>query len=307
MNKEQIHALCALPQLSALAQTTQNADFSRLTSVKTGGRIAALCHAKGVWEFARLLALLKESGAKYFVLGNGSNILAPDGEYCGIAVKCGGKASELRLLSPRKIYCPAGVSGAALAAFAQKCGLSGAEFLSTFPTSIGGAVAMNAGCFGAETGKICTRVHAATGGKIQILSAADCAFSYRTSIFTPKGEAGEIHVAAAEFLLKPARAEKIAQTMQYMLRQKRASQPLNKPSFGSVFKRGENHFAGELIERAGLKGATCGGAQISPKHANFIVNNGGATTANIITLIELAKQTVLEKFGITLVEEVKYI
>ncbi|MBR6729079.1 MAG: UDP-N-acetylmuramate dehydrogenase, partial [Clostridia bacterium] len=198
----------------------------------------------------------------------------------------------------------AGISLAALAAAALKAGLSGLEFASGIPGTLGGALYMNAGAYGGEMKQVVTETdYMEKNGTLGTLKGEEHAFSYRKSAFINTGRV----ILRARLLLEPAAQESIRSTMLELNARRKEKQPLNFPSAGSFFKRPTGHFAGALIETAGLKGLTVGGARISEKHAGFMINTGGATAKDVCTLVEQVKRRVFEQFGVTLEPEVQFI
>lgn len=262
------------------------------------------------------LNLAKEHGVPLFVLGRGSNLLVDDRGFDGMVIA----TTKLRRLSLSgnatdatwQIEAQCGASLRELAVLAQQNALRGAACLHGIPGSIGGAIRMNAGAFGGEIGSLVAyvRCYDRMNDKVVRIAGADFQFGTRSSLLsahpelvclsaTLRFDAPPVELMAREQI----RAE-LRESMEEYKRRRRATQPLNYPSAGSVFKRPVGHFAGKLIEDCQLKGTTHGGAQISPKHAGFIVNLGGATAEDVCALIELAKRNVKEQFDVALEEEI---
>jgi UDP-N-acetylmuramate dehydrogenase len=246
----------------------------------------------------------------YFV-GLGSNLLVRDGGLRGTVVFTHWALRQLRLdTGGDGIYAEAGVASPKVARFAAMHGLTGAEFLAGIPGTVGGALAMNAGCFGGETWNIVTGVRTVDrAGRLRERVPEEYQIDYRHVSLKDEGgrrKAEEWFVAATLHLARGSGAES-RRTIKELLERRIASQPLNAPNAGSVFRNPAGDYAARLIEACGLKGRVLGGAVISPKHANFIVNTGGARAADIEALIDLAQSTVKERFGIELEREVRII
>ena len=206
---------------------------------------------------------------------------------------------------PDTILAGSGVSLARLGDFACKRGLTGLEFAHGIPGTVGGGVCMNAGAYGGELRQVTASVSALFPEEgVNVLSGEELAFGYRRSFLTDRPEAVALPAA---FRLSPGDPEAIRETMRDLMSRRKASQPLEWPSAGSTFKRPEGHFAGTLIDQCGLKGLTVGGAQVSEKHAGFVINRGGATCADIKELIRQVQEAVFEKTGVRLEPEVKFV
>lgn len=256
-------------------------------------------------ELVLLVVQARECGARPFVLGNGTNVLFPD-EGVDRLVICtrdmsgverGGDDLEV------KAYC--GATLAKCAVFAQKMGLSGLEFAHGIPGSVGGGVAMNAGAYGGEMAQVVRTVTVLfPDDGIKTLSGEDMAFSYRHSLLTEQPEVVVLH---AVFHLQPGDPAVIRAQMDDLMARRKTSQPLEYPSAGSTFKRPEGHYAAALIDQCGLKGLTVGGAQVSEKHAGFVINRGGATFADVTALMAEIQRRVFEQTGVKLEPEVRII
>ena len=246
-----------------------------------------------------------------FFLGNGSNLLVADRGYEGFVVKPAGALEEIRALPPErpgeKGRLEAG--GAALLSRLSKAaldqGLTGLEFAQGIPGSVGGGVTMNAGAYGGEMQQV---VHSATvlfpDDGVRTLRGEELRFSYRHSLLTDRPEAVVLRVV---FQLTAGRPEEIRQKMEELMARRKTSQPLEYPSAGSTFKRPEGYFAAALIDQCGLKGMTVGGAQVSEKHAGFVINRGGATCADVTALMAVIQRRVWEEKGVRLEPEVKIV
>ena len=272
-------------------------------SFRIGGPVRALAVPDGVSSLAKVCSILKDHELAPFILGNGTNILPPDeglGELFMISTE---KLQKLFLLPDGAIYAEAGVSLSKLASFAWQNGLKGLEFASGIPGSVGGGCFINAGAYGGEMKDVIESVvclYTPDQGLYE-LSREQCAYSYRKSYFNTHG--GCV-ILSAVFRLQPGDKDEIAAKMRELNEKRRAKQPLELPSAGSTFKRPEGHFAGALIEQAGLKGYTVGGAQVSEKHAGFVVNVGGATSHDVYDLMLHVRKTVYENSGVVLEPEV---
>ncbi|HEY0907032.1 MAG TPA: UDP-N-acetylmuramate dehydrogenase [Methylophilus sp.] len=283
-------------------QVLKNEPLARYTSWRVGGPADRLVLADSVQALQQFLQQLSASEPLTFI-GLGSNLLVRDGGVRGTVVVMHQALQALEMQGER-IYADAGVTCAKLARFAASQDRVGAEFMAGIPGTVGGALAMNAGCYGGETWQWVDEVKTINrAGVVQTRAKAEYQPSYRHVA----------HPAADEWFLGgwfavPAGDGKAsAEQIKQLLAKRLASQPLNMPSAGSTFRNPEGDFAARLIEATGLKGLTIGGAQVSEKHANFIVNLGHASAADIEALIEQVKSTVLAKQGVALVQEVKVI
>ena len=248
-----------------------------------------------------LLETAKQRSFPCLVLGRGSNLLVSDAGFPGLVLA----TSRMNLIEVNGniLRAECGVPLSKLANAALRAGLSGAEFCHGIPGSLGGAVYMNAGAYEHSMAEIVTKVRLLEDGKLLELPASEMDFGYRRSRVMRKGGT----VLSAEIVLRPGDPEKIADTMRTLDEKRSQKQPLDYPSAGSYFKRPEGHFAGALIEQAGLKGLTVGGAQVSEKHAGFIINRGGATCSDILALQEEVTRRVEEKFSVHLEREVQFV
>ena len=233
------------------------------------------------------------------LLAGGTNVLVKDGGIRGLVITLEGAFKDFAISGSRiKVG-----AGANLALLARKCslaGLGGLEWAVGIPGSLAGGLVMNAGAHGGEMKDVVTRVGALENGELKAIAAADCGFVYRNSRFKHSG----IVLLWAEMQLQPAPVEELKAAMDEALAKRKASQPQDLPNAGCVFKNPEGQSAGRLIEQAGLKGLRLGGAQISEKHANFVVNTGGAKASDVLGLMARARQAVQEKFGVSLMDEV---
>ena len=289
----------ALPGLALL----ENEEMAKHCSFRIGGPVRALAVPQDVSSLAKICSILKDHELAPFILGNGTNILPPDEGLQELFIISTEKLQKIFLLPDGAIYAEAGASLSKLASFAQQNGLTGLEFASGIPGSVGGGCFINAGAYGGEikdTIESVVCLYLPDQGLYE-LTREQCAYGYRQSYFTK--HAGCV-ILSAVFRLQPGDKDEIAARMRELNEKRRAKQPLELPSAGSAFKRPEGHFAGALIEQAGLKGYTVGGAQVSPKHAGFVVNIGGATSHDVYDLMMHVRQTVYEQSGVVLEPEV---
>jgi UDP-N-acetylmuramate dehydrogenase len=279
----------------------RNEELSRYTTFKIGGVADYIAEPENADQIKGLIALCRRCNMPYFILGNGSNILVSDKGYRGLIIHILSGMNDIRVEDTR-ILAQAGASLIKVSKTAKENGLTGMEFASGIPGSVGGAVYMNAGAYGGELKHVVSSVKVMnSNGDIYDVACEDMDFSYRHSIV----EEQELIVLEAVFELKKGNAEEIGSEMRRLAEARVAKQPLEFPSAGSTFKRPEGHFAGKLIMDAGLRGASVGGARVSDKHCGFVINTGGATAEDVIGLVEYVQQTVYKKDGIMLELEVK--
>jgi len=278
--------------------------MSQYTSFKAGGKADVLMMPEHVSELREALAQLSESQSAYMVMGNGSNILVRDSGYVGTIVKVGEAFSHITV-DGDELTVGAGALMPTVAKMAMEAGLVGFEFASGIPGSIGGAVFMNAGAYGSEMKDIIQSVHLVSkdGSKEFTMRADDMAFSYRHSILYETGDV----VTGVTLKLRQGSIEEIKEKTRELTKLRNEKQPVSLPSAGSFFKRPDGYFAGKLIEDAGLKGLSVGGAKVSELHAGFIVNDKNATATDIIDLMHLVQHTVYDQFGVNLEPEVRII
>ena len=292
-----------LASLRAVAREDQillNEPMSRRTTFRVGGPADVLFLPEGEEQLIEALNAARTADVPVLVIGNGSNLLVRDGGIRGLVVALGeGMASIARVGDELTAW--AGASLARVAAYAQAAGLSGLEFASGIPGTLGGGCRMNAGAYGGQLSDVLIDARVLLGGEIRTMTRDELQMGYRTTL--PLREGGI--VLCARFGLREDDPEAILGRMKALNARRRDKQPLNFPSAGSVFKRPEGHFAGALIQDAGLKGRRVGGAQVSEKHAGFIVNAGGATAADVENLIRLVQDEVEAASGIRLETEVR--
>ncbi len=277
--------------------------LAKLTTLRIGGPATVVAVPKTEAALCRLLRLLSEAGIPRFILGNGSNLLAPDEGYRGVIIR----TAALRGLTCEGdvLTAECGVALTALAHLANSQGISGFSLLAGIPATVGGAIFMNAGawdeCIGDRV--VAVRVVPACGGEPFLLSGDECHFSYRKSLFQCRG----LVILSATLSGGAESPECLSRKTAEALQKRRQAQPLEYPSAGSLFRRPPGDFAGRLIEAAGLKGYRVGGAEISGKHAGFLINVGNATAADVRTLTAQVKAIVAERFGVSLEREIEYL
>ena len=281
----------------------ENEPMSAHSSFRIGGPARALAVPSDLTGLTRLCAILRENHVAPFMLGNGSNILFPDEGLPDLLLLSTEKLQKIFLLPDGAIYAEAGVSLSRLAAFACEQGLTGLEFASGIPGTVGGGLRMNAGAYGGEMKDVVDSVvyYYLPEQMLYEIPAANCRFGYRSSIFQ---QSAGMAVLSAVFRPQPGNKEEISAKMRELNERRRDKQPLDLPSAGSAFKRPEGHFAAALIDQAGLKGYTVGGAQVSEKHAGFVVNRGGATSKDVYELMMHVRNTVYEQFQVELQPEI---
>ncbi len=279
--------------------------MSRHTSFRIGGPARRMAFLASGEQLVLLLAEAERLGARPLVIGNGTNLLCPDAGLDRLVIDTSAALNRVESAGPDTVTAEAGASLARAADFACRQGLTGLEFTHGIPGTVGGAVCMNAGAYGGEMRQVVQAVTVLFPEEgIRTLSGGDLAFGYRRSFLTDRPDAV---VLRAVFRLAPGDPDEIRQQMRELMERRRASQPLDLPSAGSTFKRPEGYFAGTLIDQCGLKGLTVGGAQVSEKHAGFIVNRGGATSADVRELIRQVQARVLDATGVRLEPEVRII
>lgn len=284
------------------AELRLSEPLSSYTGFRTGGPAKYMFLPKTAEELSGIVTRLKRQSVPFFLLGNGSNIIAMDEGYNGVVV-CTKKMQSSVSVEGDVITVSAGAMLIDLCEAAARESLAGAEFAYGIPGTVGGAVYMNAGAYGGEIKDILLWVDAVNDeGEVVRLSAEDCRLGYRTSVF----HSNSWTILSAAFRLERGEEPEIRAKMAELMGRRRDKQPLNLPSCGSTFKRPEGAFAGALIEQCGLKGFRVGGAGVSEKHAGFVVNNGGATTADILSVISHVHDTVLAETGFELKCEVRF-
>jgi len=273
--------------------------LSRHTSFRVGGPAEIFVRPKSVEELANVWKFCRENNTPLTILGDGTNVLVADTGLRGVVMSTN-KMSGIELLGNNRICAQAGARLSKVAEVASKAGLTGFEFASGIPGTVGGAVYMNAGAYDHDIGEFCESV-TLLRDEIHVKPAAEMGFGYRKSIV----QQGNMLVLEAVFQLYPGNEDDIREKMTDLNNRRRQSQPLDFPSAGSTFKRPAGHFAGKLIQDSGLKGFTIGGAQVSEKHAGFVINTGNATARDIFDVIKAVRNRVYDNFQIWLEPEVK--
>ena len=281
----------------------ENCPLSQYTTFRIGGAARLAVFPKNTDEALLVLEAIRNSECRLLVLGNGSNVLVSDSGFDGAAIILSGMRGMS--FEGNIIRADAGVPLTRLAAAAAEKSLTGLEFAYGIPGSVGGGIFMNAGAYGGELGRVVKSSiwYDTKTGKTGEYSGDEHHFSYRHSVYMEESKI----VLSAVFELEEGEHDAIVSQMDDYLVRRREKQPLEYPSAGSVFKRGNGFITAKLIEDAGLKGRRIGGAQVSEKHAGFIVNLGGATADDVLMLIEAVKHEVYERFGCEIECEVRYI
>ena len=279
-------------------------ELARHTTMKIGGPADLFIEPTSIEGLKKTMQLVQKYRVNWRAIGRGSNLLVSDQGIEGVVIKLGNNLKDMKL-DGTQLTVGAGYSIVALAVLISKKGLSGLEFASGIPGSVGGAVYMNAGAHGSDISKILTDAHILfEDGSLQWLTNDEMEFSYRTSVLQKKRPG---IVVEARFQLTEGDKEQIVAVMQKNKDYRKVTQPYDSPCAGSIFRNPLPHFAGKLIEEAGLKGFQIGGAQISEMHGNFIVNAGNAKASDVLQLIEYVKKTIMEKYNIQMETEVEII
>ncbi len=286
-----------------IGKVEENCLMSKYTTYKVGGKAKAIVYPKNVECLTTLLDYLSKNDILYKVIGNGSNLLFSDDDYDGVIIKLK-QFDDLTWINSNKLRVGAGYSLTKLSLLTAKRGLTGLEFAAGIPGTIGGAVFMNAGAYKSDMGYVVEKVKVLTPDGIITLSNKEMDFHYRSSYLQKHRDYICLEVVIR--LIKGKR-ELIEEVIRDRRRRRIESQPLEYPSAGSVFRNPEGKFAGQLIEELGLKGKTYGGAMISDKHANFVINNKGAKASDIKYLIDLAHDEVLKKYNVDMKIEQEFV
>ena len=286
------------------ATVIKDAPMKKYTSFRCGGNASVLVIPDSVDTLKKIIDFCNIQNIKPLIIGNGSNLLVTDNGINGVVIKIGSDISKIELLDETTIRCEAGASLKSLCMFALENSLSGLEFAYGIPGTLGGAVYMNAGAYGGEMKDVLVSVtHIDSDGNIGELTHGDLNLRYRGSAYTDNNYT----IVSAVMKLQKADKKDIKAAMDDKLQKRKDKQPLEYGSAGSTFKRPEGYFAGALIEQSGLKGYTVGGAQVSEKHAGFVINKDNATSTDVINLIKDVQNIVYDKFGVMLETEVKII
>ena len=287
-----------------LGKYEKNIQLSKYTTYRVGGKAAVLIYPKNVDCLITLLKVIKEEKVKYKILGNGSNVLFSSKDYDGVIIKLD-DFNELKFLSNNKIRVGAGYSLIKLCMLACKKGLAGLEFAAGIPGSIGGAIFMNAGAYKSDMGYVVQSVKVLTPDlKIITLTNKEMNFHYRSSFLQLHPDYICLEVTLK---LRNGQREAIEEVRKERKQRRMDSQPLEYPSAGSVFRNPEGMFAGQMIEELGLKGMTKGGAMVSKKHANFIINYKNATSEDIKYLIDYVQKQVKEQYKVDMKVEQEFV
>ena len=273
------------------------------TSFKIGGKADIIAFPDTANKVIAVTDFARSSSIPLLIIGKGSNLLVSDDGFRGVVINtC--KLDKIELVDDTTIYCQSGASLSRLCRFALENSLTGLEFAFGIPGTAGGAAYMNAGAYGGEMKDVLVRCeHISPNGVVGAFESDDLDLSYRHSVYSD----GNYIILSLTLKLEKGDKSEIKAKMDDLMSRRKDKQPLEFPSAGSTFKRPEGYFAGALIEQCGLKGYTSGGAQVSKKHAGFVVNIGGATAADVLNVINHCKNTVLEQTGVTLEPEVKII
>jgi len=282
-------------------QISAGVSMKEHTTFCTGGIADLMLLPASAKQVAESLKVLKNLQVPYIIIGKGSNLIVRDGGIRGVVIKLSDNFSKTTV-DKNRIRVQSGATLAAVVRAAHENGLCGMEYASGIPGTVGGAVVMNAGAYGGEIKDQLAAAKVLDKDLNELtLTTEELHFGYRKSIIAEQ----QYIVLEAEFLLETGNIEEAKEKMRDMNRQRREKQPLEYPSAGSTFKRPPGYYAGALIDAAGLRGLQTGGAQVSQKHAGFIINTGNATSADILKLIETVRQKVLDKCGVLLETEVK--
>jgi UDP-N-acetylmuramate dehydrogenase len=287
-----------------VGKVKENEPLSQHTTIKIGGPADLFIEPSSVENVKQVMEVIKKHGIEWRAIGRGSNLLVSDKGIEGAVIKLGSGIDSLTV-NGTDIVVGGGYSLVSLATLISKKGLTGLEFASGIPGSVGGAVYMNAGAHGSDISKILTRAHILfEDGTMEWLSNEEMEFSYRTSILQKKRPG---MVIEAEFKLISGERAEIVSQMQKNKDYRKETQPWNYPCAGSIFRNPLPNYAGKLIEVAGLKGFSIGGAKISEMHGNFIVNAGNATAGDVLALIQHVKDTIFNLYEIRMETEVEII
>ena len=281
-----------------------NDPLAKRTTMRVGGSASVSCFPRTREQMIAVLDEVRRRRLRHVIIGNGSNVIFSDAGFCGVVI-CTDKWRELSV-GDNRITASAGVPLVSVATVARDLSLTGLEFAYGIPGTVGGAVFMNAGAFGASVSDICvsSEYYDLQTGQIGRFEGDEQEFIYRSSIYAKEPRYA---ILGATLELKAGERQQIEGRMEEYLTRRKNTQPLEYPSAGSVFKRPEGHFAGKLIEDCALKGTRIGGAEVSEKHAGFIVNRGGASAEDIHALVELVRDRVQRETGVLLECEIRFV
>ncbi|MCD7033890.1 UDP-N-acetylmuramate dehydrogenase [Metabacillus sp. GX 13764] len=287
-----------------VGKVSANEPLAKYTTIKIGGPADILVQPKDIESIGKTIQIIKKHHANWRAIGRGSNLLVSDKGIEGVVIKLGNGLDHIET-DGETVTAGGGVSIVKLSTMLSKQGLSGLEFASGIPGSIGGAVYMNAGAHGSDMSYILVKAHILfEDGTMEWLTVDEMEYSYRTSVLQKKRPGICLE---AVLQLKAGKKEDITAVMQKNKDYRRETQPWNYPCAGSIFRNPLPEYAGQLVEKAGLKGHKIGGAQISEMHGNFIVNAGGATAKDVLDLIQYVQKTISEKYGVAMETEVEII
>lgn len=275
--------------------------MSKHTTFKIGGRADLLLAPSEEGEICEILKICRDKGINYILIGNGSNLLVSDKGIRGVVIKLGKNFSGISV-DGCEINAKSGALLSSVASQAASYSLTGLEFAAGIPGTLGGAVFMNAGAYGGEMRDVVTETTYIDEDS-NIKKTTEHGFSYRKSVFQTNGGI----ILSSKMKLEQGDKNDITAKMESLGAARREKQPLNFPSAGSAFKRPEGYFAAKLIDDAGLRGYSVGGAAVSEKHTGFIINRGGATAEDVLNLMEYVKKTVYDKFSVSLESEIRYV
>ena len=278
-----------------------NEPMKKHTTMRVGGPCDCMVEPSSIEEIQKVLEYARKNNIKYYVIGNGSNLLVKDEGVHALIIKIANKFSEVEV-NGEYIKAYSGCSVPKLSQIAKENSLSGLEFACGIPGSVGGGIRMNAGAYGSEMVNVVEKVgFLDEDGKLNEIDGKDAHFTYRHSMFVDNPQ---YVVVYAIYKLVKGNKEEISKIMEENMNSRKQKQPIEYPNFGSVFKRPEGYFVGKLVDDCGLKGYKIGGAQVSTKHSGFMVNIEDATCKDVLDLIEYVKEKVYEKFNVKLQEEV---
>lgn len=305
------YPVCSPEATHKMTEIINNHKLKDLTTMRCGGDARFFAEPADTNELTEAIEFAKSKDIPYFILGRGSNVLISDKGYDGLVIRIGNKMSDISVEDDGDYKIVRAGAGMSLAAFGKRIldeGLEGGEFLCGIPGTVGGAVFMNAGAYGREIKDIALSAEYLLNGEIKTIDAAEMELGYRTSVFAHMD--GVVITAFTARLKKAADIEAVKAYVAELKEKRTASQPLDVPSAGSTFKRPEGYFAGKLIQDAGLKGFKLdeSGAQVSPKHSGFVVNNNGtAKASDIKRLMDYVSDEVYSKSGVRLEPEIRFI
>ena len=280
-------------------QFLQDESLKKHITFKVGGEAKFVAMPQTKHQAANLFKFLKENNIKYYIIGRGSNVIFRDEGFDGVIIKTS-NMQNIEFIGEDKVYADSGVVLNVLCKTLQEKSLAGLEFCYGIPGNVGGGLFMNCGAYGGEiSSAVCEVEYIDENGNFQKIDVKDCQFSYRHSIF----QDNNWFITGCTFKLTKGDKTQILSFMEDIMQRRIDKQPLDKPSAGSSFKRPVGYFAAALIDECGLKGYSIGGAQVSEKHAGFIVNTGNATCNDIVALAEYVERTVMQKKGVAIEKE----